>query len=433
METEIDLTTAFDDHDKPSADIISDCVHCGFCLPTCPTYVETRNELDSPRGRIHLIKNALEDKIPLDGSLIKHLDLCLGCLACETACPSGVKYSKLIETSRSQIERRHEREGMDKFIRSLIFFIFPYRWRLKMLLPFMLAFKYLGIKFFITKTKLINLLPQSLQNFIKLSPEVDLSESFSSLPKLVESEKQHPRRVIMLKGCVQSVFFPKVNNSTVNVLSKLGCRVEIPKKQGCCGALSLHSGRMDEARVFAKKLIDEFSKYEYDTIIVNSAGCGSSMKEYHELLSDDPDYAEKSKEFIAKTKDIMEFISEIGMHKELDELKCKITYQDACHIAHGQKITSQPRKVLNQIPGLEFKELKESDMCCGSAGIYNLVQPEMSAKLLKRKVLNIKEINPDILTAANPGCLLQITSGLKEQGINIETAHPIELLDKSLK
>lgn len=433
MKSEDNIHTAFDEHDRPSVDIINDCVHCGFCLPTCPTYVETKNELDSPRGRIHLMKNAVEGKIPLDDSLVKHLDLCLGCLACETACPSGVKYSSLIETSRSQIERNYSRSGGENFIRSLIFSIFPYSLRLKLLLPFLLTFKYLGIKFILTKTRLINILPQILRNFINLTPDLSASEVFSGLPKFIESKTGVKYTVLLLKGCVQSVFFPNVNQSSVNVLSKLGCNIEIPKKQGCCGALSLHSGRMDEARQFARKLIDEFSKHEFDYIIVNSAGCGSSMKEYSELLKDDTEYSDKAKEFSLKTKDIMEFISEIGLDAKLKEVNKKLTYQDACHVAHGQKITTQPRELLKQIPGIEFCELKESDMCCGSAGIYNLVQPEMSQKLLNRKVLNIKDIKPDILTAANPGCLLQITSGLNKEGINIETAHPIELIDEAME
>ncbi len=433
METENQIYSAFDQQDRPSLDIINDCVHCGFCLPACPTYVETHNELDSPRGRIHLIKNAVEGKIPLDDSLVKHLDLCLGCLACETACPSGVKYSSLIETSRSQIERRYNRNSFDKIIRSIIFSIFPYTLRLKLLSPFLLAYKYLGFKYFLNKTGLVEKLPSGIRNFIKLTPDIKASEFFSGLPKFVKSKNDKIYNVILLKGCVQSVFSPNVNKSTVNVLSKLGCDIEIPKKQGCCGALSLHSGRMEEARAFAKKLIDEFSKHDYDTIIVNSAGCGSSMKEYAILLIDDPEYRDKAKQFSSKTKDIIEFLDEIGFEADLNEINKKVTYQDACHIAHGQRITSEPRQLIKQIPGIQFAELSESDMCCGSAGIYNLVQPEMSEKLLKRKVLNIKEIKPDILAAGNPGCLLQITSGLNKEGINIETAHPIELIDEAMK
>jgi len=433
METENQVYSAFDEQDRPSIDIINDCIHCGFCLQACHTYVVTLNELDSPRGRIHLIKNAVEGKIPLDDSLVKHLDLCLGCLACETACPSGVKYSSLIETSRSQIERRYNRNSFDKIIRTIIFAIFPYTLRLKLLSPFLLAYKYLGFKYFLNKTGLVEKLPPKIRNFIKLTPDIKASEIFSSLPKFVKSKNDKIYNVILLKGCVQSVFFPNVNKSTVNVLSKLGCDIEIPNKQGCCGALSLHSGRMEEARSFARKLIDQFSSYDYDWVIVNSAGCGSSMKEYAKLLIDDPEYRDKAKQFSLKTKDIIEFLDEIGFKADLNEINKKVTYQDACHIAHGQRITSAPRQLIKQIPGIQFAELSESDMCCGSAGIYNLVQPEMSEKLLKRKILNIKEIKPDILVAGNPGCLLQIQSGLNKEGINIETAHPIELIDEAMK
>ncbi|NIT13308.1 MAG: 4Fe-4S dicluster domain-containing protein, partial [Candidatus Dadabacteria bacterium] len=264
MEEKNQIYSAFDEHDRPSTDIINDCVHCGFCLPACPTYVETKNELDSPRGRIHLMKNAVEGKIPLDESLVKHIDLCLGCLACETACPSGVKYSSLIETSRSQIQRRFKRDVGETFMRGFIFSIFPYTLRLKLLLPFLLLYKYLGIQFILNKTRFISLLPKVIKNFIKLNPDINISDAFTSLPKFIESTKEMKYSVILLKGCVQSVFFPRVNHSTVNVLSKLGCSVQIPKKQGCCGALSLHSGRMDEARIFARKIIDQFFSLEYD-------------------------------------------------------------------------------------------------------------------------------------------------------------------------
>jgi len=424
--------SAFDDKDKPSIDIINDCVRCGFCLPSCPTYVETGNELDSPRGRIHLMKNAVEGKIPLDSSLVKHLDLCLGCLACETSCPSGVKYSSLIESSRSQIERRYKRNSIEKIIREIIFYILPYPNRLKLLLPLLLIYHHFGIKFLLYKTGFIEKLPEKIKGIIKIIPDLNISKTLTSTPTSVKSRGKTKFRIALLKGCVQSVFFPSVNQATIRVLSKSGCDVFIPRNQGCCGALSLHSGRLEEARTFARNTIDNFLTDNFDYIIVNSAGCGSSIKEYSDLLKDDEEYLEKAKQVIYKTKDIMEFLYEIGINENLKQINKKVTYQDACHLIHGQKIKSQPRDLIQQIPGIEFIELPESDTCCGSAGIYNLVQTDMSQRILDNKIANIIKIKPDLVAAGNPGCLMQIQSGLRNEKIDIGTCHPIELLDEAI-
>jgi len=426
------LYNAFDENDKPEIDKINDCVHCGFCLPTCPTYAETRNELDSPRGRIYLMKSAVEGKIPMDESFVSHIDLCLGCLACQTACPSGVHYSSLIEKTRSQIERRYSRDFPDKKLRDLIFMVFPYKNRLKLLLPLLFLYQYSGLKYLLSRSGILKLLPVSLESLLTLSPPVSIRTIYSTSNSSVRLH--NPRyHVALLTGCVQSVFFPEVNNSTINVLKKLGCSVDIPSNQGCCGALSLHSGRLNEAREFARKIIDQFSNNDYDAIIVNSAGCGSSMKEYFELLKDDELYSEKARIFSSRTKDILEFMHGCNLTAKMNKMNLKITYQDACHISHGQSIKTAPRELLRMIPGIEFMEMPESDMCCGSAGIYNLTQQEMSGKLLNRKLSNIRNLDVDLLVAGNPGCLLQIQSGLKKQDIKLQSCHPIELLDKALQ
>jgi glycolate oxidase iron-sulfur subunit len=417
---------AFDDIDKPSLDLIKECVHCGFCLSACPTYLQTGNELDSPRGRIYLMKSAVEGKIPMGDGLVKHLDLCLGCLACEPACPSGVRYGSLIEAARSQIERRYERPFSEKLYRSLLFSIFPHPKRLKLLLPFLFVYQATGIRRLLSY---LGVLPSRLAHAEGMLPDIGFSSLFSSLPHITQAEGKRRFRVAMLTGCVQSILFPQTNEATVRVLAENGCEVVIPRNQGCCGALSIHSGRLSEGRDFARANIDVFTKYDVDAVIVNSAGCGSSMKEYGELLKNDPSYAELGEKLSTKTKDIMEFLADVGLRGDLKKLKCRVTYQDACHIAHGQRIKVHPRKVIKQIPGIEFVELPESDLCCGSAGIYNMIQPEMSEGLLERKIANLKETGVDYLVAGNPGCLLQIQKGIKQSGLNIKTAHPIELLD----
>ncbi|MER3446947.1 MAG: glycolate oxidase [Candidatus Dadabacteria bacterium] len=419
---------AFDEIDKPSLSIIRDCVHCGFCLTACPTYLETGNELDSPRGRIYLMKSAIEGRISMGEALVRHLDLCLGCLACETACPSGVDYSHLIESSRSQIERRYKRPLLDRLYRSLLFSIFPYPKRLRLLLPFLFLYQAMGIRGLVRSSGVLHKLSDKLSHMEGMLPEV--KSAFSSpLPNLMPAEGRRRFRVALLTGCVQGVLFPETNEATVRVLAENGCEVVIPQGQGCCGALSLHSGRLSESREFARSNIEIFENPDFDAIIVNSAGCGSAMKEYGEILKRDSRYAERGEKFGKRVKDIMEFLSDIGIQGELKELRLRVTYQDACHIAHAQRIKTHPRKIIKRIPGIEFVELPESEICCGSAGIYNLVEPEMSEKLLERKISKIKETGAQVLVAGNPGCLLQIGMGTRRYGLNIKTAHPVELLD----
>ena len=424
---------AFDETDKPSAELIEDCVHCGFCLSACPTYQETGNELDSPRGRIYLMKSASEGKIPMAGSLVKHLDMCLGCLACEPACPSGVQYGRLIEAGRSQIERRYERPYAERLYRSLIFFLFPYPGRLRLLLPFFYLYQKLGVKKLVESSGILRAISPSLAQMEGMLPEVDSPTVPRALPDVIPARGKKRYRVALLTGCVQSVFFSRTNEATVRVLAENGCEVLVPRNQGCCGALSVHSGRLSEGRDFARVLIRSFEGIDVDAIIVNSAGCGSTMKEYGEILGDDPVFAERARKISEQTRDVMEFLGDIGLAGELQALDLKITYQDACHLGHAQRIKEQPRDVLRQIPGIEFTELPESELCCGSAGIYNMVEPDMSRRLLERKLGHLKETGADCLVAGNPGCLLQIGKGIRQHGLGIKTAHPVELLDRSYR
>jgi len=427
------VKSAFDDQDRPSADIIKDCVHCGFCLSACPTYLETGNELDSPRGRIYLMKSALHGEIPMGGSLVEHLDRCLGCLACEPACPSGVKYGSLIEAGRSQIERNYDRGAGDKLHRRAIFSLFPYPGRLKLMLPFLYLYQKLGISGLIRSSGFLGKLSPKLEQMEAMLPTVKSPIVSGALPAVIAPKGKKRFRVAMLSGCVQSVFFGDTNRATARVLAENGCEVIVPESQGCCGALSVHSGRLSEGREFAKTTIQTFENLDVDVIIVNSAGCGSTMKEYGEILKDDPGFAERAEELSSKTKDIMEFLSDIGLKGKLHELNVRVTYQDACHLGSAQRIKSQPRQVMSQIPGLELTEMPESDVCCGSAGIYNLVQPDMSQSLLERKIDNLRTQKVDYLVAGNPGCLLQIKKGIDKYGLGIKTAHPIELVDWSYR
>ncbi|MGQ0793345.1 MAG: (Fe-S)-binding protein [Deltaproteobacteria bacterium] len=422
---------AFDGIDRPSLSIANDCVHCGFCLSACPTYLQTGNELDSPRGRIYLMKSALEGRIPMGGGLVKYLDLCLGCLGCETACPSGVDYSALVEMSKAQIERKHRRPLGERIFRAMLFCIFPYAKRLKAMLPALWLYQASGARGLIQRCGILSKISGKLARMEGMMPEVKGASLFAGLPEVTAPKGRRRYRVGMLAGCVQSVLFPQTNEATVRVLAESGCEVVIPKNQGCCGALSLHSGRLDEARGFARANIKLFDKADFDAVIVNAAGCGSTMKEYGHLFAEDAVFAQRAERVANKTKDVMEFLADVGLRGNLKEVKMRATYQDACHIAHGQRIKSQPRAVIRQIPGVELIELGESDVCCGSAGIYNLTQPEMAEGLLERKLENLERTKAEALLAGNPGCLLQIKKGIKERGLSIETLHPIELVDRA--
>ncbi len=426
------MLNKFDDIDKPSKKIVDDCVHCGFCLSACPTYIETGNELDSPRGRIYLMGSVLEEKIPLGDTVVEHLDKCLGCLACETACPSGVEYRFLIESSRAQIERNYKRSVSDKLFRGMLFSVLPYPKKLGRMLPLLYFYNKSGMRKVVNSFGILKKLSSSLHRMEQMIPDVD-SISIKKYPEVIPPVNEKKYRVALLTGCVQNVFFSATNISSINVLSKLGCEVVIPGDQACCGALSVHSGRLEEGREFARKVVDIFSSLDVDAFVINSAGCGSAIKEYSDLLSQDRDYSQKARKLADKTKDIMEFIDEIGINQDYNNLNMKITYQDACHISHGQNIRSAPRNILSRIPGLEILEMKNSDTCCGSAGVYNILQPDLAEDILSKKIENIENTKAEYVVAGNPGCLIQIQKGLRENNRNLGIAHPIEILDKALK
>jgi glycolate oxidase iron-sulfur subunit len=420
---------AFDDVRPPRPELVADCVHCGFCLPTCPTYVLWGEEMDSPRGRIHLIGQGLSGE-PLSDSMVEHFDNCLGCMSCVTACPSGVKYDRLIEDTRGQIERRHPRTPKDRALRTAIFALFPYPRRLRLLRGPLRAYQASGLQRLVARTGLLERLGPTLATLESLAPKLG---SVPKPPKLVRARGTRRAVVGMLTGCVQSAFFPDVNSATVRILAAEGCDVILPRGQGCCGALSVHNGRTDEAQRFARRLIDTFADTGMDYFVVNAAGCGSSLKEYGELLAGDPAYASRAREFAAKVRDLSELLTELGPVATRHPLPVTVAYHDACHLAHAQGVRAQPRALLNGIPGLELREIADPEICCGSAGIWNVLHPEPAAELGDRKARTVLATGAELLVTANPGCLMQVAAALRRQGASIALAHTAQVLDASIR
>lgn len=420
---------AFDEHHPPDAALIGDCVHCGFCLPTCPTYVLWGEEMDSPRGRIHLMKQGLEGE-PMTDSMVQHWDRCLGCMACVTACPSGVQYDRLIEQTRAQVERRHERTRRDKALRALIFALFPHPRRLRLVRGPLRAVQRFGLDRRIRASGLLEKLSPQLAAMENLAPRLGKPVK---LPERIAATGERRAVVGLLTGCVQGAFFPGVNAATARVLQAEGCDVVVPRQQGCCGALSVHNGREEEALGFARHLVDTFEATGVERIVVNAAGCGSTMKEYAELLADDPAYADRARVFAEKVGDISEILVELGPVAPRHPLELTIAYHDACHLAHAQGVRSQPRTLLKAIPELQLKEIAESELCCGSAGIYNIINPGPARELGDRKAANIVATGAQVLVTANPGCLMQVTSAIERSGHPMGMAHTVEVLDASIR
>jgi glycolate oxidase iron-sulfur subunit len=420
---------AFDEHRPPSPELVGDCVHCGFCLPTCPTYTLWGEEMDSPRGRIYLMKSGLEGE-PMTDSMVQHFDACLGCMACVTACPSGVQYDALIEATRAQVERNHRRDRKDRALRGAIFALFPHKRRLRMMRGPLRAFQASGLQKALDRSGLLRRISPKLAMMTELAPRLEKAER---LPERVAAVG--PRRAVvgLLTGCVQGEFFPQVNAATARVLAAEGCEVVVPGRQGCCGALSVHNGREEEAQRYARRTIDAFERAGVETVVVNAAGCGSSMKEYASLLEDDPAYAEKAERFAARTRDVSEFLTELGPAAERHPLQVSVAYHDACHLGHAQGVRAQPRALLRGIPGVELREIPEGELCCGSAGIWNILNPEPARELGDCKARNIATTGAALLVTANPGCLMQVASSLRRQGTEIGMAHTIEVLDASIR
>ena len=407
-------------------------MHCGFCLPACPTYVLWGEEMDSPRGRIYMMKKAAQGEAPLDQRFREHMDNCLGCMACMTACPSGVQYNKLIEDTRAQVERNIPRSTEDSLFRKLLFLTFPYARRLRLLALPMLIYQRSGLQKLVRASGLLKLLPKRFAAMEALLPRVP-TKLFDRLPENVAAES--PRmRVGMLSGCVQQVFFQHVNQATARVLAAEGCEVVIPRSQECCGALMMHSGLDEDAAEHARRMIVTFEAAKVDTIVINAAGCGSTMKEYGHLLREDPVWVERAAAFSARCKDISEILTELPARSTRHPLPMRVAYHDACHLRHAQAIHEEPRRLLAGVPGLEVAEVEEASLCCGSAGVYNLLNPEPASILGDRKVENLLAAKAQAVISANPGCLLQLMSGLQRRGMATMPAfHMVELLDASIR
>ena len=423
----------FDAHHPPSGELISDCVHCGFCLPTCPTYALWGEEMDSPRGRIYLMNLGLGGAAELTDTYVGHFDKCLGCMACLTSCPSGVQYDKLIEATRAQVERNYPRSFTDRWFRRLLFALFPHPGRLRAAAAPLWLYQRTGLQWLMRRSGLLNLLPARLRSMESLAPPVTLAAFRRRMPERIPAQGQRRGTVGLLAGCVQSVYFRHANDATARVLAAEGYDVVVPAAQGCCGALMVHAGQEDEAIVFARRTIDTFDAAGVDTVVINAAGCGSTMKEYGHLLRDDPTYAARAKAFSARCRDISEVLADSAPRAPRHPLAMRVAYHDACHLQHAQRVKLQPRQVLAGIPGLAVVEIPESAICCGSAGIYNLVEPEAARELGDRKAGHILKTGAEAIVSSNPGCLLQIRAALQRGGHLLPVYHMVELLDASIR
>jgi glycolate oxidase iron-sulfur subunit len=409
-------------------ELFLDCVHCGLCTASCPTYSELGNENDSPRGRIYLMRAVTDGRLELDDPVRRHLELCLDCRACETACPSGVQYGKLIEPFRVAMEESGEGEAKtnDWFHRWILFGMFPYADKMrKALMPARIA-QFLGLDKLFINTGLVNILPIRLQRLVRLLPK--LEKTLEPLPPHLPAKGEKRATVVLLTGCVADVMFRKTHWATARVLQENGCDVVVPQKQSCCGAIHMHAGHSEPAREMADKNVSAVNIDEVDAVITNVAGCGSMLKDYW-----DDENTEQRQKFADKVKDINEFLDELGLIPPTGEVNTTATYHDACHLAHAQQVREQPRNLLSQIPGLQLVDLPESDLCCGAAGTYNLTEPEMADRLGKRKVENILSTNTRIVITANAGCWLQIAAEARKHGHVLTVMHPMDLLDLSYR
>jgi glycolate oxidase iron-sulfur subunit len=411
--------------DAPQQFDLDRCVHCGLCLNACPTYRELGLEMDSPRGRVYQMVKVASGAMPVGPSYIQHLDLCLACRACETACPSGVQYGRLIEAARAQIETAQHRPLPARLLRGLVFdrLLVSRRW-MRMAGNLLYFYQASGLRKLVRATGLLGALEP-------LTPAAERPFFFHNIGKTFPAEGTKRFRVAFLAGCIANVCFARLNEATVRVLRRNGCEVVVPAGQTCCGALHVHSGLPEEARRLARRNIDAVSGFDYDAIITNAAGCGSTLKEYHDLLAGDPAYAERAARFSGLLKDVNEFLGSIELNREMRPLNTSVTYQDSCHLAHGQRVRLQPRRLLEAVPGLEFREMPLADQCCGSAGIYNVVQREMADAVLRKKMGCINSTGAQIIATANPGCMLQLRAGAARYGRGQRVAHVVELLDEA--
>ncbi len=418
--------------DKPQRADLDRCVHCGLCLNACPTYRELGVEMDSPRGRIYQMVQVSEGA-PINDSYREHLDLCLACRGCESACPSGVQYGRLIEAARAEIEANTERGPFASALREFVFRkLLPSPALLTAAGAGLWIYQASGMQKLLRATGLTGLMGP-LGKREALAPAAEIPFFFREIGKVFPAEGEQRYRVAFMAGCIANVSFARLNEATVRVLQKNGCEVTIPKDQTCCGALHVHAGIRDMARDLARKNIDAVLDGGYDAIITNAAGCGSTLKEYDELLEHDAAYADRARRFKSLMKDVTEFLASIELNRNMGEVHATVTYQDSCHLSHGQKIRKAPRQLMNAVPGLKFREMPLSDVCCGSAGIYNVMHTDLSMSILESKMRNVNLAKAEIIATANPGCMIQLQAGVRKWGQGERVMHVVEILDEAYR
>jgi glycolate oxidase iron-sulfur subunit len=411
-----------------------ECVHCGLCLPTCPTYAELGVEMDSPRGRIYLMRAVTDGKQSLSAAYQRHISQCLGCRACETACPSGVQFGQLLEGARAQIEQagapRHP--PVTKWLRALAFKgILPRPLVLRALGSLLLLYQSSGLRALLRHPSVGRLLPERLADLDALLPMLPKRAYRARLREVTPAQGERRGRVGFVSGCVMPILFAQVNDATVRLMAANGFEVITPRGQRCCGALHAHAGEREVARRLAQQNLEAFGQAQVDWIVINAAGCGAMLKEYHELLHRDPLLRGSARQFSDRVVDVSQFFDRFPFRGPLGALNLRVAYDDACHLLHGQRVKDEPRRLLRSIPGLQLLEVPESDWCCGSAGIYNLIHPELSGQILERKMKHLAAVNPDVITTGNPGCLLQLGAGARQHGLTAAVVHPIELLHRA--
>jgi glycolate oxidase iron-sulfur subunit len=423
--------SGFSGVDKPEWEHYSRCVHCGLCLNACPTYRELGVEMDSPRGRIYQMIAVDEGRLALGENFVRHMDLCLDCRACETACPSGVEYGKLIEAARAQIERQHPRSWTTRLLRNIVYRrLFPSPLTLRASGFLLRRYQRSGLQELARRSGLISRFPK-LAALDPITPAAESPTFFQQIGKTFPAHGARRFRVAFHAGCIANVAFARLNDATVRVLQANGCEVIIPAGQICCGALHVHAGMRDLARELAKKNIAAFERENVDAILTNAAGCGSTLKEYDYLLKDDAAWSGRAGAFSGKMQDVTEFLAEAGLTQPLAPVAATVTYQDSCHLAHGQKIRQAPRKLMESIPDLRLIEMPLADLCCGSAGVYNITENQMAMRLLQTKMESVHSTGAAVIATANPGCILQLRAGVKLHGHGQEVVHVIELLDRA--
>jgi len=416
--------------------VVQQCMHCGMCLPTCPTYDATKLERNSPRGRIALMRAIADDRLEPTQAFADEMYFCLGCLACMTACPAGVNYAELFEHARAEAEQSGVLQSTKRsFIRTLTLrWLFMDLSRLQLVGHILRLYQQLGLQTFVRRSGILKLLPSRLRELEAMTPTVQPKFSADLIPPITPAVGVKRSRVALLTGCAQDLIFSDVNRDTAEVLARNGCEVITPRDQFCCGSLHAHNGEWDLAQQLARKQIDQIPPEQFDAIITNAAGCGSHLKHYAKLLADDPVYSKRAQLWDEKVKDVHEWLVQIGITPPPTSTPAQtVTYHEACHLCHGQKITAEPRTFLCSIPNLKLVELPESTWCCGSAGIYNLIQPEMAGDLLARKLRHIKSTGAPTVATGNPGCLLQILNGARQQGLSLRVVHPITLLAEAYR